>query len=132
VNLDYQFSRHKVPRGFSYPMKRSLLDPAIAERGIKSIRSVVFFFSRSRESVVAVNYTGEQNAGILQPGTFSFWIYAVRSTERSIIQESIMRLVLPPALDWIVELDHAGNVRRTGNHHFAARLIDGQAVIQKD
>jgi hypothetical protein len=132
MNLDYHFSRHKVPRGFSYPMKRSLLDPAIAERGIKSIRSVVFYFSRSRESVVAVNYTGEQNDKILQPGSFSFWIYAVRSTERSSIQESIMRLVLPTALDWIVELDHAGNVRRTGNHHFAARLVEGQAVIQKD
>jgi hypothetical protein len=113
-------------------MKRGLLDAAISERGVKSIGSVVFFFCRSRESVVAVHYAGEQNHEILKPGTFSLWIYAVPSIERSNIQESIMRLVLPAALDWILELDHAGNVRRTGNHYFAARLVDGQGIIQKD
>jgi hypothetical protein len=42
MDLGYQFSRHKVPRGFSYPMKRGVLDAAIAARGLQSVASVVF------------------------------------------------------------------------------------------
>ena len=132
MDLGYRFSRSKVPRGFSYPMKRSVLDAAIAARGVHSVASVVFYFQRGPESILTVTYTGEQNDGILKPGTFSIWIYAVPSIERSTVQESIMRFVIPTALDWIVEIDHAGNVRRTGNHHFAARLIEGEALIQRD
>jgi hypothetical protein len=79
MDLGYRFSRSKVPRGFSYPMKR-----------------------------------------------------AAPSIDRSRVQESILRSVIPTALDWMVEIDHAGNVRRTGNHHFAARLIEGEALIQRD
>jgi hypothetical protein len=36
------------------------------------------------------------------------------------------------ALDWIGAIDRAGNVRRTGNHYFAARLLDGKALIERD
>jgi hypothetical protein len=131
MDLGYQFSRHKVPRGFSYPMKRGVLDAAIAARGLQSVASVVFYFRRAPESIFTVTYTGEQNDGILKPGTFSIWIYAVPSSERSKVQESIMRSVIPSALDWIVEIDHAGNVRRTGNHHFAAQLIEGEALRKR-
>jgi hypothetical protein len=132
MDLSYRFSRRKIPRGFSYPMKRSMLDAVIAAGGIQSVASVVFYFKRAPESLFTVSYTGEQNDGILDPGTFSIWIYAVPSIERSGVQESIMRSVIPAALDWIVEIGHAGNVRRMGNHYFAARLIDGEALIRRD
>ncbi len=112
-------------------MKRTVLDAAIVARRIHSVASVVFYFQRTPESIFSVTYTGEQNDGILKPGTFSIWIYAVPSTERSSAQESITRSIIPAALDWIAEIDSAGNVRRTGNHRFAARLIDGEALIQR-
>jgi hypothetical protein len=63
MDLGYQFSRHKVPRGFSYPMKRGVLDAAIAARGLQSVASVVFYFRRAPESIFTVTYTGEQNDG---------------------------------------------------------------------
>jgi hypothetical protein len=72
MDLGYRFSRHKVPRGFSYPMKRTVLDAAIAARGVHSVASVVFYFKRTPESILTVTYTGEQNDGILKPGTFRF------------------------------------------------------------
>ena len=132
MDLGYRLSRHKMPRGFSYPVKRSELDAAIAALGIKSVESLVLFFQRVPESNLSVTYTGEQSYGIGKPGTFSSWSYAVPSTERSAIQESIMRFMLPTALDWIAEIERAGNVRRLSNHHLSARLIDGKPVIQKD
>ena len=113
-------------------MKRSILDAAILARGIQSVASVVFYFQRDPESVFRITYTGEQNDGILKPGTFSIWFYAVQSTERSSVQETIIRSIVPSALDWIAEIDHAGNVRRMGNHHFAARLSNGEALIQQN
>jgi hypothetical protein len=132
MDLSYSFSRHKIPRTFSYPMKRTALDAAISARNIRSIESVVYYFVLAPRSIFRVAYNGEQNKEILKPGAFSIWIYAVPSTEKLRIQEMILRSVVPVALDWIEELDHAGNVRRTGNHHFVARYNGDQLLIEQD
>jgi hypothetical protein len=132
MDLDYKLSRHKVPRGFSYPLKRDAFDTVISARGVQSIKSLVLFFRRIPTStLMEATYSGEQNGGLLA-GTFSIWIYAVPSTKRSAIQELIMQTVLPPALDWITEIDRAGNVRRMNYHYLSAQLIDGEVVINGD
>jgi hypothetical protein len=45
--MNYGFSQQKLPRGFSFPLKRSALDAALAAAGITHIH-VVYYITTAR------------------------------------------------------------------------------------
>lgn len=128
----YRFSRHKAPKDFSYPIKRSEFDASLEASGVTSLADLVLYFSREPRGTMTVTFIGEQCDAILRPGTFSLWIYAVPFDKKTEVMKVVLDSMLPSAFQWMLELERAGNVRRDGYHHWVGRMVEGKSVIESD
>lgn len=122
-------SRDKIPKGWSYPLKRSALDAAIVAANLTSVASVYFVFRSHGSIFLSVMYTGEQHRQQRGAGTCSVWIYSVPSQTRKAYESAILSALLPAMTRWIEKLEQAGNVRRAVDHQWNAHMSDAGPVV---
>ncbi|MGH9939486.1 MAG: hypothetical protein ACREAM_24870, partial [Blastocatellia bacterium] len=83
---EYSFSKSKLPRGYSYPLKRGLLDEWLDEAELTKIANVHYCFNlKSDNFILQGDYFGEAHKSWAGAGLSSIWLWAVRSEERKVI-----------------------------------------------
>ena len=105
----YSFSKDKLPKALSYPLKRSVLD-------------AVLWTSSVYDAIWYVHYSGHQNSNTLlrahfhaeqddfaARGKVMLTVWAVRRNERKITEELLVRDGLPLLCEWLAKAKLEGN-----------------------
>ena len=127
---DCSFDRAKIPKGMSFPLKRSRLDAALIESGISGVHSVYYWLKQSGNIVLRGEFCGEQRRGWTAAGQSSITVYAVPSEQRRQVESAIETDLLPKLIRWLQEIEQARNVRRAADRHFAASWSAGHTSIE--
>src|SRR3954451_24739511 len=120
---EYQFTKAQVPRGWSYPLKRSELDRALrkAEATVASVQYALDMTALDQRTygTLIVTYYG---AGVPYGAAGQVWIYVrtVPWANRRTISESLVS-VLDAVADWIAGIERRVPVWRDESHRLEVR-----------
>jgi hypothetical protein len=118
----YSFSKDKLPRFLSYPLKRSLLDAALRKWSVYDSIASVFYRGRQYENVVlSAHYTPE---GLGNWGGKA-WLtcYAVHPKERKQNEELLLSTGLPKLCEWLAKVGSEGDGWRALHHSLTLRRV---------
>src|SRR5436305_15301565 len=101
---EYTFSKETLPRGLSFPLKRSLLDAALTDAGVLKVHEV-YYSRRRRDLVLWAHHCSEGLRNWAGAGLSSIMIYAVPSQDRHTIETALLSEVLPRLMRWLRELE---------------------------
>lgn len=108
--FQYGFDKHRLPKGFSYPLGRTALDAALRGHNIRHVHAVYYWLTRDAHRVMRADYCGESRTGWAAAGRSAITVYAVRSPDRRLINQILLADVLPSLCAWLARAEHAGNV----------------------
>ncbi len=97
--LNYELYREKLPKGLSFPLKRSRLDTALEEARINLIRKV-FYSARCPEDGTILS------SCMLFPSSFSsntISLYPVANSERKTSETLLIQFALPHVVRWLID-----------------------------
>jgi hypothetical protein len=121
----YRFTRAKIPKSLSFPLKRSALDAALEGAGITSLAAVYFWTRQPGDVVLRANYCGEAQR-TAAAGESTLTVYAVPAPKRHDTEGALLREALPRLVAWLRAAQAAGNAWRGANHHLAVSYQGGQ------
>jgi hypothetical protein len=122
--MEYGFDKQKLPRGFSYPLKRSILDAALTEAGITRVHCVYYWLGHSGDIILRADYCGEANHA-WAAGQASITLCAVPSEERRETESALLHQALPQLCTWLRTAEQAGNVWRGVDHTIVFHVKNG-------
>jgi hypothetical protein len=127
--LEYLFGKDKLPKGWSYPLKRSVLDVALRAAGITSLFSVRYSYGGGKQRCrpLRVQFDGDEPRRF-GTGTVSITVYAVPSAERRSTMTQL-ESSLVSVCDWIRRAETAPPTWRMTRHELTVELGDGQARV---
>ena len=132
--LTYGFSKDKLPKAFSYPLKRSLLDHAITGASVgEAVYSVRYLFGRGAgpTTLDAMFVPEPSNAHESVRGRSLITVWAVPNEERKACEDILVADGLPKLCQWLSKSLSAGNVWRSTAHHLTLSLRDGVLTHQE-
>ena len=115
--MEYDFSKSKIPKGLSYPLKRSLLDKAFEEYEISQIFVVYYFLRTGGNIVMRADYHGEGEQNFAT-GKTTVTVYAVPSEERKRTEDLLVQQGLPALMKWIKNIEISNQGFRIKDRHF--------------
>jgi len=124
----YGFSKDKLPKGFSYPLKRSLLDAALNEApAMDAVYSVRYLYGRGRgPATIDALFSPERNgAHVSVSGKSLITVWAVPSADRKPCEDILIAEGLPILCRWLAQSSYAGNVWRSTAHELILVMHDG-------
>jgi hypothetical protein len=127
--MQYAFDKRKLPRDFSFPLKRSLLDAALTQAQIARVHCVYYWLRQSGDIVLRADYCGETNQA-WAAGQASITLYAVPSVERQETESAIVHQALPQLCTWLQTAEQAGNVWRGNNHMIVFHFKHGLLTVK--
>jgi hypothetical protein len=126
----YWFSKEKLPRGVSYPLKRSSLDSALQEASVYcAVYSVRYLANSSCTPVLDAQFVPlgtKAHASVV--GRSLVTLHAVPSTQRNAAEEQILTTALPSLCDWLAKTQTQGDSWRGMPHFIAFEVIDGKQL----
>jgi hypothetical protein len=131
AGLQYSFSKAKIPRGFSYPLKRSLLDAGLVSSSITQVFHVFYTMRHSGNIVMRADLLGEGH-GLASGGKVSVTLYSVPSREKHQIEALLLMDGLPRVCAWLERVQLAGNAWRAKNHSIVLEFAAGTLKISDD
>ena len=127
--VEYGLSKAKLPKGSSYPLGRTKLDAALEAAGVTTVHVVNYMHRRTGTLVLWSDYCGEGRKGWAAAGLARVNVYSVPSAERKAAEQAILDTGLRRLVDWLVELERAGNVRRGADQHFGFSFAVGEGAV---
>jgi hypothetical protein len=97
----YSFSRDKLPRALSYPLKRSLLDAALRSSSVYEAISYVHYSGRQNCSTVLRAHFHPEQYSYAASGKVMLTVWAVPTDDRKITEELLVRDGLPLLCEWL-------------------------------
>ncbi len=124
--LTYLYSKASLPAGWSYPLKRTVLDAALKAAGVTGVFSVRYSYGDGGQQhrPLRVQFDGEDVA----EGKVSITIYAVPSDERRSTMTQL-EAMLATVCDWIRNAEVATPTWRMARHSLEVELRNGQARV---
>ena len=130
--MEYPFFKAKLPRGFSYPLKRSVLDSFLDEAHLTQLSGVSFQYSSDgRPFLLLASFFGEAHKGFAEAGLCSLTLYSVPSAQKKLIEDAMTDSVLPRLVDWLRLIDQKGNAWRAKSRHLEFRNNDGAITYRE-
>jgi hypothetical protein len=133
-NSQYDFSKDKLPRAFSYPLKRSLLDAALNDASVmNAVYSVRYLFGRGKgPATIDALFSPERNgAHVSVSGKSLITVWAVPREERKACEDILIAAGLPILCEWLAQTSHAGNVWRSTSHDLSL-VIQGCVLKHRE
>lgn len=131
----YSFSKQAAPKGWSHPLKRSLLDAALKEADLyESIAAVSFHragvsdFNGDDIPLVTIHWWGAAQASYT--GMFSLSVATVEASERRSVATAL-ESVLPEVLAWMARTLASPPSWQDANHYACVDFADGQAKFEE-
>jgi len=126
----FYFGRPKLPRGYSYPIKRGKLDCILDASQVLSVTSVAFCHCHDDGLVLSVDYW-ETRQKPVQYG-LQLWIHAVPSKERHVIQDTLLVKVFPVLVTWIKTIDRPAIGFNQTDHSIRFFIRNGSMDVQRE
>ena len=129
--LKYGFSKDKLPKAFSYPLKRSLLDDAIIRASVgEAVYSVRYLFGRGAglTTLDAMFVPEPSYAHESVRGRSLITVWAVHNEERKACEDLLVGEGLVKLCQWLSKSLSAGNVWRSTAHDLT--LIARNGVLK--
>jgi len=105
----YSFSKDKLPKTLSYPLKRSVLDAALQSSSVyETIWYVHYSGHQNRNTVLRAHFHPEQY-GNHACGKVMLTVWAVPRNERKIMEDLLVRDGLPLLCQWLARAKLEGN-----------------------
>ncbi|MCW2961738.1 MAG: hypothetical protein JWM90_2125 [Thermoleophilia bacterium] len=131
----YSFSKQTAPKGWSHPLKRSLLDAALKDAGLyESIAAVSFQRAGGRDfygddiPLVAVHWWGTAQASYT--GMFSLSVSAVAAPERQSVAAALESVLLE-VFGWMARTLASPPSWQDANHYACVVLADGHPRFEE-
>jgi len=122
----YHFDKDRLPKVFSYPVKRSLLDAALHSAGMYGMLYAVSYVGRRNDNLlVDAFFTEEQHTQPLTAGRVYLRVWAVQSAERQQTEKLLVASGLPMLCRWLQKAQTEGNVWRGKKHALLLKVVDG-------
>lgn len=123
--MEYNFHKWKIPKGLSYPIKRSILDEILESSGTNRIKQISFSSGQGANTIFWANFIGE---GHNKPtaGDIGLYLYAVPSVERKHTEEILIKQGFPKLVKWLKKIETAGEGWRSKTRLFEIHLKDGE------
>ena len=137
----YEFGgRFLLPRGLSYPLKRSILDAALTVETAELLGSVAYMkaptlHGEAADLVMKADYIGPSERGVDgitagHEGATLLRLYAVPSPARREVETALAKQALPQLHDWLISL-HADPRRRDHSHCIRWCWSEGQLSAER-
>ncbi len=133
--LAYSFRKDRLPRGWSYPLKRSRLDEALIDAGASIVAGVFYWLvmtplSERGTGPLTVQYQGEAMLGT-HPGEVSVYVQSVPSDQRATVADGLAK-VLGDVARWIVATKQRAPTWRTESHSLYVAVVDGETTLREE
>ena len=112
----YEFSKAKLPKKLSYPLKRSLLDTALRSASVYETVWFVRYLGRQNGNTVLAAYFSPEQYGYAASGKVMITVWAVPPKKRHATEELLLNQALPSLCRWLARSQLEGNVWRGSNH----------------
>ena len=129
--VTYAFDRAQIPKGLSYPLKRSALDAALAAGSITALAAVYFWMRQRGDLVLRANYSGETHRDAAGAGQATVRVYAGPAPERHATEVALLQEGVPRLVAWLRAANVAGNVWRASDHHLTMRYDAGRLHVEE-
>lgn len=114
---DYEFiGKSQLSRGFSFPLKRSVLDAFLDERQVDAITCVAYCGPSTGHRVFCADYRGPQVRG--DGHSLTLWVNAVPSGIRKYVSQRIEQEMLADLVDWILLFRDESQLASQMDHRF--------------
>jgi hypothetical protein len=124
VSGGYSFSKYKLPKSLSYPLKRSLLDAALRSASVYDVVWLVQYYAKPyRKTVLRALFVPEQNS-VSAGGRVGIAVWPVPAQQRHATEQVLVNQGLPRLCEWLGKTRTKGNAWR-GLEHFFELTIDG-------
>jgi hypothetical protein len=122
----YSFSKDKLPKALSYPLKRSLLDAALRSAVVyQSVYSVRYLGHPNGSTILNAMFSPEQY-GDFGSGKVLITIWAVQAHERQATELMLIDDGLPTLCAWLAKAQAEGNAWRGFGHSLTLEIVDGK------
>ena len=131
MTLDpYWFSKGKLQRGLSYPLRRTLLDSALHKAAVYgAVYSVRYLESPAIPLVLDASFVSiGRKVHPTVVGRSLVSIHAVPSIKRKAVEELIVAEALPILCEWLAKTQSAGNSWRGMPHSIAFHLVGNEHI----
>jgi hypothetical protein len=133
VGRQYSFSKSKIPRGLSYPLKRSLLNAGLVSSSISQVFLVFYNMRHGGKIVMRADFMGEGHGfSSFSAGKSSLTVYAVPSQEKHAIETLLVKEGLPRVCAWLQRVEQEGNGWRAKNHSIVLEFAAGTLRTSED
>jgi hypothetical protein len=112
----YAFSKVKLPRELSYPLKRSRLDAALRSASVYETVWFVCYLGRQNGNTVMDAHFGPEQYGYAAAGKVMLTVWAVPAKERHVTENLLLDHGLPSLCRWLARPRSEGNVWRGSVH----------------
>ena len=133
IEESYSFSKDKIGREISYPLKRSLLDSALHSASVyPAVYSVRYLGHRHPNNIVLdASFVPEWRGHPTVRGRCLVTVWAVPSQQRQEAEQLLVAEGLPILCRWLATTQTEGNVWR-GTEHMLAFEIQGRKLRHFD
>ena len=123
----YSFSKDKLPKALSYPLKRSLLDSALQSAGVYDAIWSVRYLGRPYLNVVLyASFIPDWKGHPTVRGRCSITIRAIPNDQRHIAEQLLVVEGLPNLCRWLTKTRAEGNVCRANEHALTLEIQGGK------
>lgn len=129
---EYEFiGKSRLPRGFSFPLKRSALDAYLRDWDVNSVTGVAYCGPSDDHRVLGADYHGPRRCGMAH--TLNVWVNAVPSAIRHHVAQKLEKDLLAKLADWITRLGDPSILSNQMDHRFeiyyGEMTDDGKCVL---
>jgi len=119
----YAFSRNKLPKALSYPLKRSLLDAALRSACVYEMVWFVRYLGRQNGTTVLDAHFSPEQYSYAASGKVLINVWAVPANERKACEELLLKEGLALLCRWLVKAQAEANAWRGFGHSVAFQRI---------
>jgi hypothetical protein len=127
----YGFSKEKLPRTLSYPLKRSLLDAALQSASVYTAVYSVMYVGRHNEKILLDAFHTAEQSTSFSAGRVLIRIWAVPRSERHRTEQMLLTDGMLKLCHWLTKLETEGNVWRGVDHRLILQ-INGGVLRQRE
>jgi hypothetical protein len=112
----YAFSKAKLPKELSHPLKRSLLDAALRSASVYETVWFVRYLGRQNGNTVMDAHFGPEQYSYAAAGKVMLTLWAVPAKGRHVTEDLLLNHGLPSLCRWLARSRSEGNVWRGSAH----------------
>jgi hypothetical protein len=127
VNDEYSFSKYKLPKSLSYPLKRSLLDSALRSASVYETVWLVQYYGKPYGHLVLRALFSPEQDGAFAAGRVSIGVWPVAAQQRKATELVLVEKGLHVLCDWLAKTAAEGNAWR-GLQHSLELSIDAEML----